>query len=92
MRAYLQAHRWITAATLVRSTLNPEDYGYYLDDEKGLFPIILSSGRQLFPEDFPGPCSCLKCARKNICPCRVADISCCEFCNCRGVCKYNEPS
>ena len=26
------------------------------------------------PSDFPPPCNCLKCARAQICPCRIKQI------------------
>ena len=68
----------------------PEDYGYQLDNKKGLIPTIIADDQELLPNDFPKPCSCLKCARKNVCPCRVCETLCCEFCNCRGICK-NKP-
>ena len=50
-----------------------------------LIPVI-NDGIPL-PEDFPAPCTCLKCARGNICLCRVVGIECCDFCKCHKKCK-----
>ena len=92
MRAYLQTRRWVTSATLESPSIRPENYGYHFEDKIGLIPIILDENRELLPEDFPKPCNCLKCTRKTVCPCRVGTILCCEFCNCRIICKNNKPS
>ena len=49
-----------------------------------LVPTITS--KDVIPDDFPVPCSWLKCAKKkDICPCRVKNmklISCRKFCKC----------
>ena len=37
----------------------PEDYGYQLDNKKGLIPTIIADDQELLPNDFPKPCSCL---------------------------------
>ena len=58
--------------------LTPDNYGYALKGCDSLIPVKTEEER--LPEDFPAPCLCVKCARKNVCPCRVLDILCCKFC------------
>lgn len=78
-RAFLQCYHWINATKATVDILNPVDYGYILKDDF-LVPLIVSEPNQ--PPDFPFPCTCKKCFRSNVCPCRIADIMCCEFCKC----------
>ena len=52
-----------------------------------LVPIYVNEGRELIPGDFPDPCTCIKCARDNICSCRVNKLTCCDFCKCKGLCR-----
>ena len=67
--------------------IDPSEYGYeLLEDEERLSPLIVYG--PCLPEDFPGPCSCQKCDRANICPCRRQKISCCEFCKCNDTRKF----
>ena len=75
--------------------MNPLEYGYIEDDNMIIIPVIVI--KEVVPEDFPMPCNCLKCARSNICICRIKNIECCKFCKCRatnikkillGVSKY----
>ena len=50
-----------------------------------LVPLIVSEPTQ--SPDFPVK----KCFRSNVCPCRVADIKCCEFCKCEVSGQCNKP-
>ena len=84
-RAYFQCRLWILSATIESIDLDPVLYGYTFDDSKMLISVI-NDGIPL-PEDFPAPCACLKCARGNICPCRVLGIECCDICKCHKKCK-----
>ena len=62
------------------------DYSYILDDDN----IMLAPDNAVedIPEDFPMPCNCIKCARGTVCPCRVKEIPCCNFCKYKSdVCK-----
>ena len=36
------------------------------------------------PEDLAIACKCEKCARANVCICRVNNIQCCQYCNCKA--------
>ena len=54
-------------------------YGDTLDDNETLVAGISSSE---FPDDFPVPCTWGKCARDNVCPCKIKSIGCCQFCKC----------
>ena len=65
---------------------HPIDYGYTLDIDGELVPIITGS---VLPDDYPKPCTCGKCARQTVCPCRVMDMSCTDFCKCKG--DYRNP-
>ena len=67
LRAYLQY------------TVDAAEYGYCQDEDE-LTPQIVLDGS--LPDDFPMPCSCLKCARANVCACILKNVSCCEFCKC----------
>ena len=48
--------------------LNPLEYGYKIDEEENLVPIIMTEPP--IADDFPHPCNCVKCARQGVCPCR----------------------
>ena len=82
--AYLQAYLWYQAPFIDSIDLDPENYGYVRDDED-LVPIIFDDLR--LPDAFPAPCNCLKCARETVCPCRVKDIACCQYCRCGTSCN-----
>ena len=76
--AFLQCYLWLHAPFVESVEINPEDYGYELTEEDMLVPTITTE--DVIPDDFPVPCSCLKCAKKNVCPCRVKLINCYKFC------------
>ena len=84
-RAYYQYCVYINAAFLPNIDVDPLRYGYLLKDGK----FLHDTKCQELPDDFPIPCSCLKCARANICPCRRKLIPCCTFCKCskNNACK-----
>ena len=56
------------------------------ENEGGLMPVIIPE--DTLPENFPHPCSCLKCAKPNVCCCRIDGIACCDFCQCKAKCNY----
>ena len=60
-------------------TLNPEEYGYEMQDGL-LLPV---HDLRLLPPDFPSACKCGKCATLR-CKCRLAGISCCTYCKCKA--------
>ena len=78
MRAYLQCYLWLHAPFVENVEINPLEFGFYISN-KELIPKIIHGPS--IPEDFPIPCNCIKCAKINVCPCRVKAISC-EFCKC----------
>lgn len=80
-RAFFQTSTWIHSP-VEATTLNPLDYGYEMDsvDDEVIRPKIVQS---ILPEGFSMPCKCGKCARGNICPCRVNSLKCCEYCSCK---------
>ena len=73
--------------------IDPLDYGYVLldvdgdeeDDQFNLQPVISSDN--VLPKDFSQPCTCGKCARDTVCPCRIRKITCCEYCKCKTSCN-----
>ena len=69
MRAYFQCNRWVNAASVESITLDPLQYGYVAEEEGLICPEVVNY--EIIPIDFPMPCNCLKCARSNVCPCRV---------------------
>ena len=78
---------WLTSANINFRDVNSNDkktncYGICVR-----FPTITTE--DVIPDDFPVPCSCLKCAKKNVCPCLVKLISCCKFCNCEASSSCN---
>ena len=79
LRAYFQTYLWYHSPFEQSIELNPENFGYHIEDED-LLPTITTEER--LPEDFPMPCKCMKCAPKNVCPCRLKSIPCCKFCKC----------
>ena len=52
---------------------------YHGEDEK-LYPFLLD--KVSFPEDFPEPYKCFKCARGRVCACNLKNIACCIFWKC----------
>ena len=78
LQAYLQCKLWLNAPIVRQCTVDATEYGY-CQDEGELTPQIVLDGS--LPDDFLMPCICLKCARANICACRLKNVSYCEFCN-----------
>ena len=90
-RSYLQSNRWIHAPFIESIDLDPLDFGYIISDgDEALVPNI--EIRNKLPDDFPNPCTCIKCAKSNVCPCRVKGISCCEFCKCYTAKQCRNPA
>ena len=67
-RAYHQCYMWVNTGSNEIMFLYPLYYGYTLDDNEMLVVDISSSE---LPDNFPLPCICGKCARDNVCPCRI---------------------
>ena len=65
--------------------LDPMLYSYELNDDGLLFPSIVEGNA--LPDDFPSPCQCGKCARQDVCICRINGVKCCDFCMCKGGCN-----
>ena len=86
-RAHLPSYIWLHAPFMTDIAMDPLEFGYTMDEKGLLVPEILSQPK--LPDDFPVPCNCLKCARVNVCPCRVRHIPCCQFCKCKAgeLCK-----
>ena len=77
MRAYFQCNHWVNAASVESITL---EYCYVAEGEGLIYPKVINY--EIIPIHFPMPCNSLKCARSNVCSCRVKDIVGCEFCKC----------
>ena len=69
--------------------MNPINYGYYENNDENIVPEIIQG--ETIPRDFPIPCNCIKCAKSNVCPCRVREIHCCEYCNCTSSVNCKNP-
>ena len=84
-RAYYQCYVWMNAAFLPNIDINSLEYRYILKDGK----FLRDTECHELPDDCSIPCSCLKCARANICPCCQKQIPCCTFCKCskNNACK-----
>ena len=80
--AYFQCNLWIGAAAHHSPSLDPQEYGYNLNDDGLLDPDL--SIKDPLPEDFPRPCTCGKCAKDTVCNCRILKIECCDFCKCKN--------
>jgi len=78
LRAYLQCFMWLHALFVESFSVNPLDYGLFVDEDGNLLPLV--SREPSLPNDFPFPCNCLKCAKQTVCPCRVKEIPCCQYC------------
>ena len=81
-RAYMQTRLWLDAPFLnAADFMDPTSNGYTSHSEINMLAPSLFSGPQK-PLDVPEPCTtCTTCARKT-CPCRVANVSCSDFCGC----------
>ena len=86
-RAFLQCYLWLHAPFVESIEINPEDYGHELTEEDMLVSTITTE--DIIPDDFPVLCSCLKCVKKTLCPCRVKLISCSKFCKCEASSSCN---
>ena len=71
---------WLHARVLKNIDINPLNYGYKLDEDDNLVPIV--STKPPVPSNFPAPCNCKKCSKPKVCMCRLMDIPCCQYCNC----------
>ena len=79
-RSYYQMQLWIQAPFRDASTLlNVEDYGFVTKNNFLIPEIIITK-----PDGLLDPCKCGKCARKNACPCRVAEVGCCKYYKCKA--------
>ena len=81
-RAYLQTYLWLHSPFVASINIDPLDYGYQLDDNDYLNPVITDGN--VLPVNLPQPCKCAKCAKPNVCVCRVNGVSCCRYCNCNS--------
>ena len=79
--AYYQCNLWLRAAARTSFLLDPTNYGYNIDENGFLYPQIMI-GPSVLP-NFRTSCKCLKCAKEKVCPCRVLNTPCCEFCKCK---------
>ena len=89
LRAYLQSYIWSHATLLDHIDLDPLNYGYELDEDENLVPIISSCAPT--PSNFPQPCNCKKCSQPKVCPCRSMDIPCCDYCKCNSSSTCKNP-
>ena len=83
-RAYLQSYIWLRSPFAKSLVIDQLEYGYKLqedDDDEVMKPNIMTIS---LPEDLPIPCKCGKCARANVCICRVNNKKCCHYCNCKA--------
>ena len=78
----MQCYLWLYASFVESIEINPENYGYVLTEDDMLVPTFTS--KDVMPDDFPVSCNFLKCAKKNVCTCRVKLISCCKFGKCKA--------
>ena len=76
---FYEYYMWINTARNKSMFLDPFYYGYTLDDNEALVADISSSE---LSDAFPLLCTCGKCARDNVCPCRIKSFGCCQYCKC----------
>ena len=81
--AYLKSHVWLRSPFAKSLVIDPLESGYKLqeDDDEVMNPNIMTIA---LSEDLPIPCKCGKCARTNVCICRVNNKQCCQYCNCKA--------
>ena len=63
--------------------IDPLQYGNDFDEDDDVDEIVPTIVDHVLPEDFPMPCKCGKCARENICSCRIIELKCCQYCSCQ---------
>ena len=61
LRAYLQCYIWLHAPFIADIQLNPLDYGYTLDENGNLVPVLTT--KPSISDELPAPCNCLKCGQ-----------------------------
>ena len=89
-RSYLQCYHWLNAPYHLMVTLDPLNYGYAIEENGILAPII--SSLPACPAGFPLPCKYANCQRSNVSPCRQANIRCCSICKCEASAMCHNPS
>ena len=70
-RAYLQTYIWLHVPFMNNLEIDPLQYGNDFDEDDDVDEIVPTIVDHVLPEDFPMPCKCGKCARENICLCRM---------------------
>ena len=82
-RVYLQSYVWLRSPFAKSLVTDPLEYGYKLqeDDDEVMKPNIITIS---LPEDLLIACKCGNGARANVCICRVNNIQCCQYCNCKA--------
>ena len=83
-RAYLESYVSLCSSFSKSLVIDPLEYGYKLqedDDDEIMKPNIMTIS---LPEDLQIPCKCGKSAKANVCICRVNNIHCCQYCNCKA--------
>ena len=89
MRAYLQCFKRRQSPFVESIELDPVNYGYRIDEDEKLVPVI--STKPPIPSNFPHPCSCQKCSKANVCKCRVLGVACCVYCKCKACSDCKNP-
>ena len=80
LRAFLHTHMQIHCLDENPQFLDPLKFGFEIVDKV----LIPSKCTRLFPNDFIGACTCIKCA-KSTCLCKTSQVSCCIYCKCQSV-------
>ena len=88
LHGYYQCRRWIEAPIHDITVSHPPKFYGYRENGDVLEPVLVEE--PVKPSDLPDPCVCVKCARENVCSCRIANISCCRYCKCKNSvdCKH----
>ena len=76
-RSYLHCYHWLHAPDYTIVKLDHLKYGYSLEENGILAPVI--SSLPACPAGFPLPCKYAKCQQSNFCPCHQGTIRGCSF-------------
>ena len=77
--AHLETYILTHAATLPDSIFEETQYCYIRDGNGYIVVAVVDVDIKLTPDYFLALCQCRKFVKETVCPCRIAQIPCCNF-------------
>lgn len=90
LRAYFQLNIWNSASMSIIPDFNPEEYGWYIDDNERCYMANTTSD-DITPKSIIELISCKGNCSTAKCGCRKNKIACTDFCGCSTTCENIDP-